>query len=120
MEATNGVLWDMDGVLVSTGEYHFQAWTETLSARDIPFSRERFRTTFGMNNTGILQLLLGKDTDGDLIVEISDDKEKNFRQAIKGQVRPLPGVRDWLKLLQEWESSKPSHPRRHSPISTRL
>jgi beta-phosphoglucomutase len=102
MQATRGVLWDMDGVLVSTGEYHFQAWTKTLSARRIPFSREQFRTTFGMNNTGILQLLLGEDADRALIAEISDDKEENFRSAIKGQVQPLPGVRDWLRLLQEW------------------
>jgi beta-phosphoglucomutase family hydrolase len=102
MQATNGVLWDMDGVLVSTGEYHFQAWTKTLSAREIPFSREQFRTTFGMNNTGILQLLLGEDADRDLIAEISDDKEENFRKAIKGQVQPLPGVRDWHRILQEW------------------
>lgn len=102
MQATRGVLWDMDGVLVSTGEYHFQAWTKTLSARRIPFSREQFRTTFGMNNTGILQLLLGEDADRALIAEISDDKEESFRNAIKGQVQPLPGVRDWLRLLQEW------------------
>lgn len=102
MQASRGVLWDMDGVLVSTGEYHFQAWTKTLSARRIPFSREQFRTTFGMNNTGILQLLLGEDADRALIAEISDDKEESFRNAIKGQVQPLPGVRDWLGLLQEW------------------
>jgi beta-phosphoglucomutase len=102
MQASRGVLWDMDGVLVSTGEYHFQAWTKTLSARRIPFSREQFRTTFGMNNTGILQLLLGEDADRALIAEISDDKEESFRNAIKGQVQPLPGVRDWLRLLQEW------------------
>jgi beta-phosphoglucomutase family hydrolase len=102
MQTTNGVLWDMDGVLVSTGEFHFQAWTRTLSARDSPFSREQFRTTFGMNNTGILQLLLGENVDPALIAEISDDKEENFRQAIRGQVQPLPGVLEWLKRLQDW------------------
>ena len=25
------VLWDMDGVLVDTGEFHYQSWAETLS-----------------------------------------------------------------------------------------
>jgi HAD superfamily hydrolase (TIGR01509 family) len=103
MEATNGVLWDMDGVLVSTGELHFQVWTKTLSARNIPFSREQFRTTFGMNNAGILQLLLGENVAPDLIAEISADKENNFRHAIKGQVQPLPGVLDWLKRLKAWQ-----------------
>lgn len=102
MKAKHGVLWDMDGVLVSTGEFHFQAWTVTLSERGIPFTREQFRTTFGMNNTGILKLLLGKDTDPDLIAEISDAKEQAFREEIKGQVQPLPGVLEWLKRLRNW------------------
>lgn len=98
----HGVLWDMDGVLVSTGEFHFKAWTATLSARGIPFTREQFRTTFGMNNTGILQHLLGEKVDADLIAEISDAKEHAFRQAIKGQVQLLPGVMEWLQRLGEW------------------
>ena len=102
MQATNGVLWDMDGVLVSTGEFHFQAWTKTLSARAIPFSYEQFRTTFGMNNTGILQTLLGEKVDPALLAEISEDKEENFRRAIQGKVQPLPGVLEWLKRLQDW------------------
>ena len=102
MQVKNGVLWDMDGVLVSTGEFHFQAWTKTLSERGIPFSQQQFRTTVGMNNTGILQILLGKDADLDLIAEISDDKESSFRQAIRGQVKPLPGVLEWLKRLHSW------------------
>jgi HAD superfamily hydrolase (TIGR01509 family) len=102
MEANRGVLWDMDGVLVSTGEFHYQAWTEVLSARNIPFSREQFRTTFGMNNTGILERLLGEDAEPDLIAEISDAKERAFREAIKGQVEPLPGVLLWLRRLGEW------------------
>ena len=55
-----GVLWDMDGVLVDTGEFHFQAWSQTLTEYDIPFSRDLFRATFGMNNTGLLAHLLGQ------------------------------------------------------------
>ncbi len=98
----HGILWDMDGVLVSTGEFHFKAWTVTLSARGIPFTREQFRTTFGMNNTGILQRLLGEKVDADLVAEISAAKEHAFRQAIRGQVQLLPGVLEWLQRLQEW------------------
>jgi beta-phosphoglucomutase family hydrolase len=102
MENPRGVLWDMDGVLVSTGDFHFQAWSKTLPERGIPFTREQFRATFGMNNTGILKLLLGKTADPDLINEISESKEQTFREAIKGQVVPLPGALEWLNRLQAW------------------
>lgn len=92
MTALRAVLWDMDGVLVDTGEFHFQAWMATLSKYDIPFSRQRFRTTFGMHNEGILRLLLGDSYTHRLYLEISDRKEVNFREAIRGQVKLLPGV----------------------------
>jgi len=102
MKEIKGVLWDMDGVLVSSGEFHWPAWSQTFSEHDIPFTYEQFRATFGMNNTGILKLLLGENIGPDLIAAISDRKESLFRQAVKGHVRPLPGVLDWLDRLQGW------------------
>ena len=56
-----GVLWDMDGVLVDTGEFHYQAWHSVLAEYGLDFPRDFHRMTFGMNNTGILSRLMGKD-----------------------------------------------------------
>jgi beta-phosphoglucomutase family hydrolase len=95
------VLWDLDGVVVDTGRFHFQAWSEVMPAYGIPFSYEFFRDTFGMNNTGILKLLLGDTLSPELIAEISDKKEEHFRAAVHGRVQPLPGVLDWLRRLKE-------------------
>ncbi len=95
------VLWDLDGVLVDTGEFHFQSWLEVLPDYDIRFSREFFRDTFGMNNAGILSLLLGDDLTPELLEEISERKEQAFRGAVRGHVQPLPGVLDWLERLEE-------------------
>jgi HAD superfamily hydrolase (TIGR01509 family) len=95
-----GILWDMDGVLVDTGECHFWSWSETLAEHGIPFSRDFFQATFGMNNAGVLTALLGERLTPDLLVEIGDRKEEQFRQAIKGLAQPLPGVLAWLDRLQ--------------------
>ena len=92
-----GALWDMDGVLVDTGEFHYQSWVEVLPDYGLQFSREFFRETFGMNNRGILSLLLGEKLTPELLAEISQRKEEHFRDAVRGQVRPLPGVVDWLE-----------------------
>jgi HAD superfamily hydrolase (TIGR01509 family) len=100
MTAAYGVLWDMDGVLVDTGEFHFLAWMKTLPAEGLPFDRETFRRTFGMNNAGILALLLGRQPEPVYIARVSDLKESNFRQAIHGQVQLLPGVQAWLERIQ--------------------
>lgn len=91
----------MDGVLVDTGEFHYQAWKKVFKERHIAFSREFFRQTFGMNNARILSLLLGDDLAPGLMVEISEAKERRFRDLIRGKVQALPGVVTWLERLQE-------------------
>lgn len=94
------VLWDMDGVLVDTGEFHYRSWDAVLPDYGISFTREFFRDTFGMNNAGILSLLLGERLTPELLSEISDRKEQQFREAIRGNAQPLPGVLDWLRRLR--------------------
>ena len=96
-----GVLWDLDGVLVDTGEFHYVSWKETLPCYNIPFSYELFRKSFGMNNEGVLTFLMGHNPDPDLLAEIDDRKESAFRQAIRGHAQLLPGVADWLKALRQ-------------------
>ncbi|HVM71307.1 MAG TPA: HAD family phosphatase [Anaerolineales bacterium] len=98
--AIKGVLWDMDGVLVDTGDFHYQAWSSTLDQYRIPYSREKFNETFGMNNWSILALLLGPQLDQDTYEKISNQKEESFRQVIHGKVKLLPGVLKTLENLQ--------------------
>lgn len=100
MPKLKAVLWDMDGVIVNTGEYHFKAWKDTLQQYDIPFSRETFRTTFGMNNKGILNLLLGDRYTKELYNSISNQKEEKFREIIQGNIKLLPGVMPLLEDIQ--------------------
>ena len=94
------VIFDMDGVLVDTGEFHFQAWSRALSEHGIPLTSEQFRATFGMNNATILAVILGQTPTPELLIKISDRKEQLFRQAVRGRVQPLPGVQVWLERLE--------------------
>jgi len=100
MATRRGVIWDMDGVLVDTGEAHYQSWLEILSVNGIAFSRDFFQDTFGMNNTGILSKLLGENHTSELLAEISTRKEEKFRRRVQGCVQPLPGVLAWLSALK--------------------
>jgi HAD superfamily hydrolase (TIGR01509 family) len=98
--ATRGVLWDMDGVLVDTGEFHFQAWEGLLPEYGLPFNRELFNATFGMNNYGIVKALLGREPDPRLVDEIAARKEERLRRFVQGHVTLLPGAADWLNRLK--------------------
>jgi beta-phosphoglucomutase family hydrolase len=101
MAERRGVLWDMDGVLVDTGEFHYQSWMEILKNYQIPFDREKFKTTFGMNNYGVLTVLLGRQPSESEHQEIGDRKELAFRALIHGQARLLPGVQNWLDHFKQ-------------------
>ena len=91
-----GILWDLDGVLVDSEEAHYQAWSETCAQYGIPFSREAFRRSFGMNNAGIVARLTGQVVAASRVAEISNYKEELFRRIIRGNVKILPGVELWL------------------------
>lgn len=94
-----GVLWDMDGVLVDTGEFHYQSWEQILAEIGVPFDRERFRAAFGKNNADTLAFFLGHPPDAEQLRTVSERKERLFRQRIHGHAEALPGVRLWLERL---------------------
>lgn len=95
------VLWDMDGTLADTGELHYQTWKHALEGLGIELSRELFTTTFGMNNHGILERILGEKPSQELVDRISAEKEVEYRNMLQGNVKLLPGVKDWLDWLLE-------------------
>jgi len=100
MSLKGGVLWDMDGVLVDTGQFHFQAWSHVLPDYGLRMSRELFQSTFGMNNAGVVSTLLGRKPEPEFLVELGERKEQQFRQVVRGHIQPLPGARLWLDRLK--------------------
>ncbi len=94
-------IWDMDGVLVDTGDLHYQSWVEAMAEAGVAITRHDFDSTFGMNNTSILQLWLGAGAAPATIERIGDRKEVLFRgRAAGGGVKVLPGVPALLEGLR--------------------
>lgn len=97
-----GVLWDMDGTLVDSGEYHYEAWRETMSGLGRPLSREEFALTFGQRNDTILRRSIGPQITDDEIRDIGDAKEERYRALVRARgIAALPGVREWLTRLRD-------------------
>lgn len=93
------IVWDMDGVLVDTGEFHFRAWCRILGELGKDLSREEFLERFGMKSVDILRETLGDRSPEELRV-LAARKEGYYREEIGGNVKPLPGVRTILESLQ--------------------
>ena len=53
-----GVIFDLDGVIVSTDEYHYRAWKEIADRFQIPFDRNRNDRLRGVSRFSSLEILL--------------------------------------------------------------
>jgi beta-phosphoglucomutase len=94
------ILWDLDGTIADTEELHFDAWRVTMPAYGVDYTHEMFITSFGRNNPEILTELI-PDLSPAMIQEISDAKEKAFRDLVNpASVCLLPGVAQWLDSCQ--------------------
>jgi HAD superfamily hydrolase (TIGR01509 family) len=99
----SGILWDMDGVLVDTADEHYQSWLDALTPHGIAFDRVTFNKYFGMNNQSFIQNIFSKEFSREDIQKISDEKEIDFRKIIRGKLKLMPGVQEWLMKFSKCE-----------------
>lgn len=100
MTTKRAVLWDMDGTLVDSADFHWLAWRDTMSREGCPVTYEQFRATFGQRNDSILRQWLGEDVTCEVIQRIGNAKEALYRQHVRERgISPLPGALEWLRRL---------------------
>jgi beta-phosphoglucomutase len=99
--APRAVLWDLDGTLIDSGEYHYEAWRETSQAIGRPMDRESFAESFGKKNETILREVLGDQADPHDIERIGEQKEEIYRRLVRERgIALLPGAAHWLHRLR--------------------
>ena len=99
---TGAVLWDLDGTLLDSEEYHWLSWRDTMAALARPITREQFLATFGLRNDEILPGWLGASATSDEINRVSLEKESLYRRLLRDRgVAPLAGAAEWVRRLQK-------------------
>ena len=93
-------LWDMDGVLVESAEFHFVAWQRAWAELGISLNEHDFRKNFGQRNDTIIRDMLGDHVSPEIIRELGEKKEIYYREAVTGHVQPLPGAMELLVALR--------------------
>jgi beta-phosphoglucomutase len=97
---TGAVLWDLDGTLVDSREYHWIAWRDTMATEGMQLSYERFLESFGLKNDRILRGWLGDALSDPEVARIGDAKEALYRKlAVDGGLAALPGAAEWVERL---------------------
>ena len=96
-----GVLWDLDGTLVDSEEFHWLSWRDTMRREGIELTYDAFLASFGQRNDRILGGWLGPDADAARVQQIGDAKEAEYRRLAEVHgLQPLPGAREWLVALR--------------------
>lgn len=102
MTAVRAVLWDMDGTLIDSEEFHWTSWRDTLAAEGIAVTREQFLSAFGQRNDSIIPRWMGAAATPERIERISNAKEELYRDLVrKNGMSALPGVQSWVRRLHE-------------------
>ncbi|MBO3460325.1 beta-phosphoglucomutase [Aetokthonos hydrillicola Thurmond2011] len=97
-----GVIFDLDGVLTDTAEYHYLAWQKLADEEGLPFNRQANEALRGVSRRESLLLIIGnnKQYTEEQIQQMMDRKNRYYVEFIEN-ISPadlLPGA---LNLLEE-------------------
>ena len=68
------VLWDMDGTLIDSAEYHWLTWRDTLAELGHTLTHEQFASWFGQRNDAILRRYFGDGIAAGEVTRLGDAK----------------------------------------------
>lgn len=101
--AIKGFIFDLDGVLSDTTEYHFLGWKRIADELGIPFTREDNEALRGVPRRESLMLILrGRELPEEQIVELMARKNRHYLELID-KITPqelLPGARELLEEIR--------------------
>jgi beta-phosphoglucomutase len=100
-ERKRAIIWDLDGTLIDSSAFHWEAWQEVMTSENLNLTYEDYLSDFGKRNDEILRGRLGdKITDAD-IARITRAKEEKYRDLVRGRgLKLLPGAEYWLRQLK--------------------
>ncbi len=101
-----GIIFDLDGVICSTDEYHYLAWKALADRLGIPFGRERNNLLRGVSRMASLEIILEKSEKAyseDEKAAFAEEKNTMYRELL-GRMSPADlsdDVRDTLNVLRK-------------------
>lgn len=101
-----GILFDLDGVLCHTDEYHYLGWKKIADKLGVPFDREKNNRLRGVSRMESLSIVLEdypKQLTEQERIQLAEEKNSYYREYL-GQMTPediAPEVLKTLQTLQE-------------------
>ncbi len=95
------VIWDMDGIIADTSQYHFEGWQIVFGRKGVNYTKEDFRRNTGKRSDTIVREVLGENIPQNEITKIIQEKDETFRQLMGQTIKLFPGVFKLITSLKE-------------------
>jgi beta-phosphoglucomutase len=100
------IIFDLDGVIVSTDDYHYKAWKKMADDEGIPFDREENNLLRGISRRDSLEIILKRasktysEEEKEALMKKKNDIYVSLLQDLSSH-DILPGFLDFLSVLKE-------------------
>jgi beta-phosphoglucomutase len=97
-----GVIFDVDGVLIDSYQSHFQSWRELASEIGRTYSEAEFVKGFGRTSReNILEQWTDRQWTPEEVRQLDDRKEWLYREIIRENFPAMPGAEDLIHALHD-------------------
>lgn len=102
-----GVIFDLDGVIVATDEYHYLAWKTIADKENIYFDREINNRLRGVSRMDSLDIILEKSQKiytSEEKIKLATQKNEIYKELLNKELSPksiLPGVDELISYCKQ-------------------
>jgi beta-phosphoglucomutase family hydrolase len=99
---TSAVIFDLDGTLLDNNSFHRKTWEAYLKNIGKLISEEEFNTNLnGRTNKDAIEYIYGRKMDEVESTKYTLEKEALYRQIYKPFIKPVPGLLNFLEILNQ-------------------
>jgi HAD superfamily hydrolase (TIGR01509 family) len=95
------ILFDIDGTLLDSVDYHARAWQEILARHGIDVTFEEVRAQIGKGGDQLLPVFVPKPMLERLGEQIKQERSRYFKEKYLPKVRPFPKVPELFQRIRQ-------------------
>ncbi|MGG6266691.1 beta-phosphoglucomutase [Leptolyngbya sp. AN03gr2] len=99
-----GAIFDLDGVITDTAEYHYRSWQRLADEEGLPFDRQANEALRGISRRESLMKIIGDRSYSEEQIQEMMERKNNYYVESIGTISPdnlLPGAKELLKELKQ-------------------
>ena len=96
----SAILFDIDGTLLDSVDFHARAWQETFARYGIEVPFEEVRSQMGKGSDQLLPVFLTKEAVKGIGKRLAEDRAAYFHEQYLPKIRPFPRVRDLFQRVR--------------------